>query len=70
MQKMQKFNSLVDLQCKCVRLETPRIGPIWGFLAVYQSKELLICLNLKKLTMCFSPKLNFGEKQVVGFSKF
>ena len=32
--KIKKFKSLVDLQCKCVRLDTPRIGPIWGFPAV------------------------------------
>ena len=33
-QKTQFYNNLVDLQCKCVGLDTPRIGPIWGFLAV------------------------------------
>ena len=32
--KTQFYNNLVDLQCKCMRLDTPRIGPIWGFLAV------------------------------------
>ena len=32
--KMQKLKALVDLQCKCVRLDTPKIGPILGFPAV------------------------------------
>ena len=32
--KMQKLKALVDLQCKCVRLDTPKIGPISGFPAV------------------------------------
>ena len=32
--KTQFYNNLVDLQCKCMRLDTPRIGPIWGFSAV------------------------------------
>ena len=32
--KTQIYNNLVDLQCKCMRLDTPRIGPIWGFSAV------------------------------------
>ena len=32
--KMQNFKNLVDLQCKCVKLDTPRIGPILGFSAV------------------------------------
>ena len=27
--KMQKLKSLVDLQCKCVMLDTPRIGLFW-----------------------------------------
>ena len=30
----QFYNNLVDLQCKCVRLDTPKIGPIRGFPAV------------------------------------
>ena len=29
--KMQNFKNFVDLQCKCVKLDTPRIGPILGF---------------------------------------
>ena len=38
--------------------------------AVEQSKVFLKFLNFKKPTTCFSPKLNFGEKHVVGFFKF
>ena len=32
--KMQKLKALVDLQCKCVRLDIPKMGPISGFPAV------------------------------------
>ena len=32
--KMQKLLALVDLQCKCVMLDTPKIGPISAFLAL------------------------------------
>ena len=67
---MQKLKALVDLQCKCVRLDTPNMGPIWGFLAVSQLKVFLEVLNLKKPTMCFSPKLNFRERHVLLFLKF
>ena len=37
--KTQFYNNLVDLQCKCMRLDTPRIGPIWGFSAVTESSN-------------------------------
>ena len=47
--KNQLYNNLVDLQCKCVRQDTPRNGQIWGFPAVTQSKVFLNFLNLKKL---------------------
>ena len=43
--KTQFYNNLVDLQCKCMRLDTPRIGPIWGFSAVTESKVFLNILN-------------------------
>ena len=68
--KMQKLKALVDLQCKCVRLDIPKMGPIWGFPAVTQSKLFLEFLNFKKPTTCFSPKFNFGERHIVGFLKF
>ena len=55
--KNQFYNNLVDLQCKCMRLDTPRIGQIWGFSAVTESKVFLKFSNLKK-------------KHVVGFWKF
>ena len=32
--KMHKLIAFMDLQCKCVRLDTPKIGPISGFPAV------------------------------------
>ena len=50
-EKMQKLKVLVDSKCKCVRLDTPKIGPIQGFLAVALSKVFLKFLNLKKMTM-------------------
>ena len=68
--KNQLYNNLVDLQCKYVRQDTPRIGPIWGFPAVEQSKVFLKFFNFKKPTTCFSPKSNFGERHVVRFLKF
>ena len=68
--KTQFYNNLVDLQCKCMRLDTPRIGPILGFSGVEQSKVFLKIWIFKKPTTCFSPKLNFGEKHVIGFLKF
>ena len=33
-EKMQKLKVLVDSQCKCVRLDIPKMGPIYGFPAV------------------------------------
>ena len=54
----KKIN-LVELQCKCVRQDTQKIGPILGFPAVEQSKEFLKFLNFKKPTTCFYPKLIF-----------
>ena len=39
--KTQFYNNLVDLQCKCVRLDTPRIGQIFDFFCVEQSKVFL-----------------------------
>ena len=67
---IQFYNNLVDLQCKCMRLDTPRIGPILGFSGVEQSKVFLKIWIFKKPTTCFSPKLNFGEKHVVRFFNF
>ena len=69
-QRRDLCSPLVDLQCKCVRQETPRIGPIWGFPTVIQSKVFLEFWNFQKLTTRFSPKFNLGEKHVVGFYKF
>ena len=51
--KMQKLKALVDLQCKCVRQDTPKMGPIWGFPAIKQSKVFLKFLKKK------NPKLDF-----------
>ena len=67
--KTQFYNNLVDLQCKCMRLDTPRIDPIWGFSAITESKVFLKFWNFKK-PKNLSQKLNFGEKHVVGFWKF
>ena len=39
--KTQFYNNLEDLQCKCVRLDTPRIGQILDFFGVEQSKVFL-----------------------------
>ena len=36
--KMQNFKNLMDLQCKCVKLDTPRIGPILGFSPLKKQK--------------------------------
>ena len=40
-QKTQFYNNLVDLQCKCAGLDTPRIGPIWGFFGREIIKSIL-----------------------------
>ena len=46
--KMQNFKNLVDLQCKCVKLDTPRIGPILGFPPSKKSKSTLNFLSIWK----------------------
>ena len=52
--KNQLYNNLVDLQCKCVRQDTPRIGPIFGFWL-----HVACLLNSKKfriLWLCYGRK--------------
>ena len=44
--KMQNFKNLVDLQCKYVKLDTPRNGPILGFPSLQKSKSTLKVLSI------------------------
>ena len=44
--KMQKLKSLVDLQCKCVMLDTPRIGLFWRPKPLQKSKSTLKVLSI------------------------
>ena len=46
--KMQKLKSLVDLQCKCVMLDTPRIGLFWRPKPWQKSKSTLNFLSIWK----------------------
>ena len=68
--KMQKLKALVVLQCKWERLDTPKNWPDSGGFGRQIIKSILKFLNFQKRTTCFSPKLNFGERHVVGFWKF
>ena len=45
--KMQKLKALVVLQCKWERLDTPKIGLIWGFLAVKQGIDVYDVSSLR-----------------------
>ena len=45
---MQKLKTLMNLQCKCVRLDTPKIGPIWGVFGRRIIKSILKIFEFEK----------------------
>ena len=57
--KMQNFKNLVDQQCKCVKLDTPRIGPILGFPLSKKSKSALFFFINLKILACEPQKIYF-----------